>query len=78
MIEILNFINETNNHADDFEEKTYIVKFLGQENQEKKTKKGLRKISKNLIKLINIILNDYQIYPNYFHFFTIQNIYRTL
>ena len=31
-----------------------------------------------MIKLINIILNDYQIYPNYFHFFTIQNIYRTL
>ena len=33
---------------------------------------------KNIIELINIIINDYLIYPNYLHFVNIDNIYRFL
>ena len=39
-------------------------------------KKNLDKIHNNFIELINIILTDYTLYPNYIHFFNIQNIYR--
>ena len=41
-------------------------------------KKNLDKIHNNFIELINIILTDYTLYPNYIHFFNIQNIYRIL
>ena len=41
-------------------------------------KKDLENIHNNFIKLINIIMNDYSLYPNYIHFSNIQNIYRVL
>ena len=41
-------------------------------------KKDLDNIHNNFIELINIIMTDYTLYPNYIHFFNIQNIYRVL
>ena len=42
------------------------------------SKKDPETIHKRFTKLINIIIYDYLNYPNYSHFFTIENIYRVL
>ena len=38
----------------------------------------LEKIHEDFIELVKIIINDYINYPNYYHFFNIENIYRII
>ena len=75
----LSKLEESNDdYSDDKKNENVILLNIQKDHTKLETKKDQRKIHKMFNKLINIIINDYLNYPNYSHFFTIENIYRVL
>ena len=70
-------LEELNNDYSTDKKTNEIIKIKKPDNYIKlKSKKEQEKIHKMFIKFINVIINDYLNYPNYSHFFTIENIHR--
>ena len=55
---------------------SFKVNKIEENTSEKLSGKRMEEIHSYYIKLIKIIINDYLRYPNYYHFFNIENIYR--
>ena len=54
----------------------YKIEFIGNNISNKISLTELEKNHEDFIELVNIIINDYINYPNYYHFFNIENLYR--
>ena len=73
MESIIDIINNNSSFFDD-KENEYNIEMIDKNNYIVKPKNFLR----FFIKLVNIIINDYYHYPNYSHFYNIENIYQFL
>ena len=76
--DIEKFFNNDTKSIDSEDEQTYKFEVLPNGNYKKILVENKNIIHNNFKELINIIINDYIKYPNYYHFFNIQNIYNIL
>ena len=76
--DIEKFFNDDTKSIDNEDEQTYKFELLPNGNYKKILVENKNIIHNNFKELVNIIINDYIKYPNYYHFFNIQNIYNIL